>query len=99
MYQTESSVTAGLPQSLDDAMSYLLSDQEFPPMFDWECFYHVDDFLYCLSRSWITLLLIYLGSIVIFLIFAGIILYLRYRRRTEQEARLEEEAALYERIS
>jgi hypothetical protein len=58
--------------------------------FDWECFYHVDDFVFCLSRVWLIILAIYLTSAILFGLIAGTIIFLRRRQREKyQERRME----------
>ena len=58
--------------------------------FDWECLYHVDDFVFCLSRVWLIVLAIYLTSAVLFGLIAGTIIFLRQRQRKKyQERRME----------
>lgn len=52
-----------------------------PSFFDWECFEHIDDFTYCLSRVWVILLTIYLVTAVLFGLAAGTIIWLRRRQR------------------
>ncbi len=63
--------------------------------FQWECFHHVDDFVYCLSQTWLILLAIYLTSAVIFGLFAVAVVHLRRRRRRERLARQQEEVVAY----
>lgn len=63
--------------------------------FDWECFYHVDDFAYCLSQMWAVLLLIYLTTAVIFGLFAATIIYLRRRRLQQYQQEHDEAVQVY----
>lgn len=58
-----------------------------PSFFDWECFYHIDDFVYCLSRVWLILLFIYLTNAVLFGLLAFAIYYLRQRLRQKYSDR------------
>ena len=69
-----------------------------PSFFDWECFYHIDDFGYCLWRIWAVLLAIYLVSAVIFGLAAGTIIYLRYRQRKRYQKHAEQIVGAYENV-
>ena len=56
-------------------------------IFDWECFYHIEDFTYCAARIWILLLAIYLFNIIVFGLIVVIIIHYRKKKRKEYEAR------------
>lgn len=53
--------------------------------FDWECLYHVDDFIYCLSRVWVFLLAMYLSIAITFGLLIALVIYLRRRQRKKYQ--------------
>lgn len=65
-------------------------------IFDWECFYHIEDFTYCLSITWVTLLIIYLVAIVSFVVVAAIIVMLKRRQRNKYKQHADEIYAQYQ---
>ncbi len=64
--------------------------------FDWECFYHVEDFAYCLSQTWIILLAIYLTEAFLVGLFLALLVHLRRRQKIRYSQRLAAERSLYD---
>lgn len=70
-----------------------------PSFFDWECFYHVEDFTYCLSRVWAILLVIYLTNAMLFGILAFVIYYLRRKVKRKYSDQAAHIRGQYERMT
>lgn len=66
--------------------------------FDWECFYHVEDFNYCLRTTWLIFLAIYLTNAIIFSLLAFLIWHLRKKKRREYEARAARTKEFYDQM-
>ena len=62
----------------------LIRRPELP--FEWECFYHVDDFAYCVRNLWEAWLVIWLVFLLVFLLVATLVVIMRRRRRKREIA-------------
>lgn len=55
--------------------------------FEWECFYHFEDLVYCVARAWEALLLLYIVCFLFFVAIAACMIVLRRKQRKRRDER------------